>query len=398
MIPDRHKLDSFGKKLYRWLFWLLLEKPVGALVYVLPVKPNRVIFDNFGGNGFGDNPKYIAQALHRLAPDLEMIWLEDNLRSLDFPEYIRPVKVDSIRALCMRSTARVWVDNVRHLHPVKKKKNQLYLQTWHAPFGPKLAEADAASKLGKDYVRQAIYDGTISDGILVDSKLQEEQFLRAFWLGPQTEILRFGLPRNDNLIRMAVDPNAREKALQKLGLKPGDYHVLYAPTFRDDRSTKGYALDFARVLQAFEKTMGQPCKLIIRLHPNVAFQKKTIPFTEKILDGTDYPDMQMLSLACDAVISDYSSSVYDFAMLHKPVFVCALDLEDYEKTRGLLKDFYTMPFPMARTNGELIDNIRKYGKEAEAQRVEAYFAQYPFYDRGDAAEQSAQWILNKIRQ
>lgn len=394
---NRDKICLFWRKVYRVCYWHLLEKPMGALAYRLPIRENRAVFDNFGGRGFGDNPKYIAQVLHRLAPEMEIIWLEDNLKEYTYPEYITPVKVDSLRALRMRGTAKVWVDNVRHLHPVKKKMGQVYLQTWHGPFALKRVEKDAEDKLGQDYIRQAMYDGAITDGILADSKLQELQFRRAFWLGPETRILPYGLPRNDDLVNRAADEAGLKHLREKLGLDGTCCYILYAPTFRDDHSTEGYALDFEGIAAAFAAVMGKPCRILVRLHPAAAYQKKEIRFTDRVLDGSEYPDMQDLALCCDGVISDYSSSIFDFAMLHKPAFICALDLEQYEKTRGLLEEFYTLPFPVARTNAALIEAIRQYREEDYADRVDAFFRKYPFYDRGDAAERAAGWILENIR-
>lgn len=133
----------FVKKLYRKFFWIFLEKPIAAIFKYLPVKKNRIIFDNFGGRGYGENPKYIAEVLHQKEINLQMVWLINNMENYEFPKYICPVKIDSVRALYMRATAKVWIDNVRHRHPIKKKENQVYLQTWHGAMGAKRIEGEA---------------------------------------------------------------------------------------------------------------------------------------------------------------------------------------------------------------------------------------------------------------
>lgn len=93
-------------------------------MYFLPIKENRIVFDNFGGKGYGDSTKYIAEELIKSGRNYELVWLVDNLSSYEFPKQIKTVKIDSIKALCMRATAKVWVDNVRHLHPVKRKRSK----------------------------------------------------------------------------------------------------------------------------------------------------------------------------------------------------------------------------------------------------------------------------------
>ena len=55
----------------------------------------------------------------------------DEISQYDFPKFIKPVEIDSIKALYMRATAKIWVDNIRHRHPIKKKTEQIYLQSWH---------------------------------------------------------------------------------------------------------------------------------------------------------------------------------------------------------------------------------------------------------------------------
>ena len=172
--------------------------------------------------------------------------------------------------------------------------------------------------------------------------------------------------------------------------------MLYAPTFRDDFSTEGYNIDFERVIKAFEIRMKKKTKIIIRLHPNVAFQKEKIRFSENILDGTDYPNMQDLALVCDAVISDYSSTLFDFSMLAKPAFVCALDYKEYEEKRGFIPEFYEFPFPFATSNNELINVIQKYDEKEYKDNISSFYSKYPTYCDGHSSKRVCDWILNHI--
>lgn len=350
------------------------------------------MFDNFTGKGYGDNPKYIAEQLRHKGYDL--VWFVDNLSKDSFPDGIRTVKIHSIRGLYNKATAKVWVDNIRHYHPVKKRKNQIYLQTWHGAYGPKLAEKDAYRSLNEQYIKTAQYDGQISDGILVSGKLEEELFLRTFWLGSNTKILRFGLPRSDELIRQRNIPIRQHK--QRLGLDPEAYYILYAPTFRDNHSLAAYDMDYPAIIKTFETIKKRKCYLIIRLHPHVAYKANQIPYTDNILNGSGYSDMQSLLIACDCLITDYSSTSFDFEMLKKPVFLYCSDLEAYEKKRGLSKEFYKYPFPFARTNDDLIYNIIHFDEKTYQDNMDEYMKNYPSYEDGHAAERTAKWIEDKM--
>lgn len=392
-----YKIKLLIKIIYRKAYWIILEKPLSAVFYYLPIKENRIVFDNFGGKGFGGNPKYIAEATHQLNNNVEMIWLVDNLAKFDFPKYIHAVKIDSICALYMRATAKIWVDNIRHRHPMRKKDNQVYLQTWHGTMGPKRIEKDAENLLEISYIEEAKYDGKILDAILVDNSLQEQIFLRAFWLNENAEILRFGFPQNDQVERDKKNLKKITELKKNFSMDSSCYYVLYAPTFRDDFSTKGYEINFKGVINAFQNIMKKPTKIIVRLHPNVAFQKEQISFSENILDGTDYPSIQDLALVSDAVISDYSSSLFDFAVLEKPAFVCALDYDEYEKKRGFIKEFYDFPFPIAKSNSELIEIINCFDIKKYKKNLQTFYRKYLIYGDGHASENTAKWILRHIK-
>ena len=95
---------------------------------------------------------------------------------------------------------------------------------------------------------------------------------------------------------------------------------------RDSYSLEGYKLEYEKIAKEFSAKVNKKARIVVRLHPNVWNQSNFINYGENILNGTVYPDMQELLLACDALISDYSSCVFDFAILKKPVFICALDL------------------------------------------------------------------------
>lgn len=389
---------NFIKKSKRKFFKKFLQRPFAVLVYSLPIKENRIVFDNFGGKGYGDSTKYIAEELIKSGKNYELVWLVDNLSSYEFPKQIKTVEIDSIKALYMRATAKVWIDNVRHLHPVKKKKEQVYLQAWHAPFGPKKAEADAEKELGEDYVREAKYDGQIADGIISNSKLLDNQFKRAFWLSNHVEILSYGLPRNDFLARQIDNTSKYDYLRNKFGFEKDGFYILYAPTFRDNYSLEGYKLEYEKIAKEFSAKVNKKARIVVRLHPNVWNQSNFINYGENILNGTIYPDMQELLLACDALISDYSSCVFDFAILKKPVFICALDIKEYEKTRGLLPEFYDFPFPMATSNEEMLTNIKNYDQKSYFDKVNRYFERYPLYDDGNASRRVVDWLEKKIKE
>ena len=272
-----------------------------------------------------------------------------------------------------------------------------YLQTWHAPFSPKKLEGEAVETLKKEYLISAKHDGAITDGIISNSHLLDEQYKRAFWLNKDAKILKIGLPRNDFLINNADNKALITNIREKINIPSEAYVVLYAPTFRDDYTTNGYKLDFENVRKAFETRFGKPCWMLIRLHPNARRQVNEIEFTSEIIDMTSYPDIQELSIASDVVISDYSSSVFDFSTMGKPAFICALDLQHYMETRGLLDEFFRFPFPFSESNEKLIEQICYFDENKYRVNLKNYFTKNPIYDKGDAAIKAVDWLLDKMK-
>jgi CDP-glycerol glycerophosphotransferase len=191
----------------------------------------------------------------------------------------------------------------------------------------------------------------------------------------------------------------RKKVCSFWNLPEGRKTVLYAPTFRADHSTDCYALGAAALAEACGKRFGGDWSVLIRLHPNIGSKSVGLfPYDgNTIIDATAYPDMQELLIACDMLITDYSSSMFDFALSGKPCIQFALDLEDYQKDRGFYFPLDALPFPMVQSNGELCELIVNFDEEAQRQRWAAFAEENGFCEDGHAAERCARWILDKVK-
>ena len=308
---------------------------IAAGICLCPIKKNKIVMESFGGKNFSDNPKMIALEIVREGKPWDVVWLS-NKKPDDLPDEIRWVKYGTIKALYEWGTARVWIDNIRHqVRPIKRRK-QYYIQTWHGSFSLKCLEKDCEDKLDKDYVKSAKKDGRITDAIVSSCKFYDDIYSSSFWLNDSAEILKTGSPRNDVLFQLRNNHSINERVRANFKLCKDDFLVLYAPTFRDDHSIDGYIQSFDPIVKAFEENLNRDCRVLIRMHPNVSDQASVFQLSQKIIDVSSYPDAQELALASDCVISDYSSIIFDYMFLQKPVFICALDIKKYNETRGLL--------------------------------------------------------------
>lgn len=378
------------KRYYKLLLKRLMFYPFSWL----PLNKRKLVFDNFGGRGYGDNPKYIADELLKQDKNLDIVWLTKDM-SISVPDGVRKVRYGSWRAFLEWSTAKIWVDNIRNSDRPWKRKKQIYLQTWHGSYGVKLVEKDVESTLSTSYLVMAKYDGRISDGIISSCQLQTEQFKRSFWLDDNVEVLEYGLPRNDDFFYSEKISHTNQIVRARYNISLDELVVLYMPTFRDDGSTKAYNLDYDKVINSFQKFYNKKVRVLIRFHPNVdnTFFKND---DERLINVTDYPDPQDLMFAADIMISDYSSAPTDFMLLNRVVFLYMPDYEEYTKLRPLNQDFNNLPFIKCYTNLELVEQISRFSKMDYHECIDDYKLKNRRFDDGDAARKCAEWIVNQL--
>ena len=222
---------------------------------------------------------------------------------------------------------------------------------------------------------------------LSNSAMMTEYYRRAFWC--ESEILECGYPRND--ILFSWDPGLPGRVRQAFGLSETAKLVLYAPTFRDDGSYKAFDLDCLGVLDALTHTQ-EDWYLLIRMHPNQQVPEGFFPIGDHVLDATSYPDVQELMIASDIMITDYSCTVYEFAVLKKPSYIYASDLEEFQQMRGLNDFYFDMPYPINQTNEALLQQLRQYTPESGLASAEAFLKRFGGVDKGNAAKQIVQRI------
>ncbi len=355
------------------------------LMRVFPIQKNKILFMNFLGQGFGDNGKYIAESLFKKNSNIKMVWITDDQKSL--PNYIVPIKKRSIKRLYHFATAKVWVDNCRKNEYEIKRKGQYYIQTWHGGIGPKRVERDVENQLDPAYVKSAKKDAQRTDLMLSNSTFCTELYRRAFWFSG--EIMECGSPRVDILFHCT---NQKQVTIRKqLGLID-EKVLLYAPTFRKDKKLDSYTLDYDQVLD-YLSSKNEKWKIMVRLHPNIADQADSIHFNSSIKNVTNYPDMYELLAITDILITDYSSLMFEAGFVQKPVFLFATDIENYMLDRNFYFDITKLPFPLAKNNKELLENMKNYNHEKYQQEINKLNSLFGVKEHGTASDEVAKKIL-----
>lgn len=361
---------------------------------MLPLDKKAVMFSSFDGRGYSDSPKAIAQALLDSGADVRLYWLvKSPAESASLPEGITPVDRNNKLAMIKAyATSRVWVNNCRQ-YARHKRRGQFYLQTWHG-FALKMIEQDAAQALPEEYLNMCRHDGAMTDLMISGSEFMTGLYRRSFWF--DGAVAPFGTPRNDIFFR--ENPDLCRKIRSALSLPEDRKLALYAPTFRADHSLDSYALDVQMVADSCSRRFGGDWTVLVRLHPGIAEKSAGLyPYDgDRIIDATSYPDMQELLAGIDLLITDYSSSMFDYALSGKPCVQFALDIEAYRKDRDFYFPIDDLPFPLAKSNAQLEEILRTYDQAQWTDRWTAFKTANGFLEDGHAAARCADWILSHL--
>ena len=362
---------------------------------VFPIKKNKIVFSAFEGGGYGCNPKYIAEEIiyrmHKSGKSYELIWLVNDTNK-KFPKEVRPVKNTLWNRAYHLSTAKVWVDNARKNYGTRKRKDQFYMQTWHGPMGVK----PVGRVRGKSFTKIAAivtqYDAKLEDCFLINSKYAFDNFRNSFYNEP---LIKTGSPRCDILIN---DVDLQRKSIrQKLNLPPDVKLVMYAPTFRGGSQNKNRSIfqekagiNFQMLKVSLEQRFGGQWHILLRLHPQLALLNNTMEVSDDIkqmcTDISLKDDMYEYLASIDAFITDYSSASVDAAVMRIPVLVYADDLDDYINDRGhFIRDIYEFPFPVAKNNEELRNNIINFDEKKYLDTLNNFFIQEEVLEDGKAS-------------
>ena len=371
---------------------LRLENPDRWYFKFLPVKKNKIIFDNFQGRGYGDNPKAIAEEIIRQNLDWDLVWLTKGHK--DMPKQIRQVEYGSLEAMHEIATAKMWIFNVRNVKHPQKRKKQIYLQTWHGGGIPLKKTEGMTESLSPKYIEDAKKDGQISDYIISSSSIRSEVFRKYFWLNNQTKILEYGDPKLDVLFDNEKKISFNRKIRNMYHLSEEVSIIFYMPTFRDSLLTDFFTIDFNKVLDTFEKKFGKKFVFFLRLHPNMYDTDLKIS-DKRVIDVTLYPEAEELFLVTDFGISDYSSSmILDLPLIGKPVFIYASDFCDYSSSRGLTEYYKKLPLKIATTNEELVDVINNFDNDVYFKLWKKFISIDNSFDDGQASKRVVNLIKN----
>jgi len=363
------------------------------------IQKNKIVVSTFEGDGgFCCNPKYIVEELLHRNKGYEIVWLTHDV-SRPFPEGITVVEDTPSNVAYHLSTAHVWIDNYRKPFGTVKREGQMYLQTWHASIGFKavgLFRGDLFPQIAR-IVSEA--DSSLADFFVSNSDYCDNVYPKKLLYNGPT--LKIGSPRVDCLIN---DRETLRCAIrEQYGIAQEDKLVMFAPTFRggNQKGKKQVIADtphivFSELIDELKKKFGGEWKVLLRLHPQLSAKISEMPLNEKderLIDVSQAPDISEVMAACDMVITDYSSCAFDALFAHIPVELYADDVQAYIENRGkFMWEADELPFDMAQTNEELLENIKNFNFEKYCSDADAFMVKHGVIEDGHASERAADFI------
>ncbi|MDR1782110.1 MAG: bifunctional glycosyltransferase family 2 protein/CDP-glycerol:glycerophosphate glycerophosphotransferase [Bacilli bacterium] len=353
---------------------------------LLPINNKKIFFESDWGGSYKCNPRAIYEYIIDNNLDYICAWSFKD-KHTPIKGHAKKVRRYSIGYYYNLATAKYFINNVNWPNGAKKRDGQFEIETFHGTFLKKMgfdvaSEVDTPNKYNGLKKRVSRYDCGIAQGKYMSTKIKE-----AFLL-PNLEILETGYPRNDVLFQ-EHDIN---KLKEKYNLPLDKKLILYAPTFRNKVS-----FNIKMDLDRLRKEVGNEYIILFRLHymikDNVDFEEY-YPF---IQDVSDIKNLEELMLISDALITDYSSIMFDYSILNKPMLFYIYDLPYYSSIRGIYFDIEKeCPGPIIKKEEEVYIAIKDLFKNSVNynDKYQEFKNKFVTFEEGNACQK----VIERLQQ
>jgi CDP-glycerol glycerophosphotransferase len=343
-----------------------------------PIDPDLAVFAAYWYRGYSCNPRAIYERARELVPGMRGVWVVRRDAIDGLPAGIEHVVAGTRDYYDLLARARYFVNNVNFPNHLVKRHGTVHVMTHHGTplkrMGLDLPKTAGRGDRAALMRRCARWDYSISANVF--STLVWE---RAY--PTRYESLEVGYPRNDALVNATDEDVARIRA--RLDLRPDDVAVLYAPTHREYLLEEhAPPLDLA----ALADGLGPDHVVLGRAH---YLEETALRHEGRVRDVTAHPSIEELCLAADVLLTDYSSIMFDYAVLDRPIVIHAPDWDVYRTMRGTYFDLMAEPpGVVTRTEADVVDVFRSgavRGPDATAART-AFRTRFCSLEDGRAAE------------
>jgi CDP-glycerol glycerophosphotransferase len=352
----------------------------------LPVDRSLALYGAYWYRGVTCNPAAIAAKAAELAPQVRALWVIGPKGVAAVPpgtDYVVSGTLPYYRAI---ARARYLVNNVNWPNHLVKRRGTTHVMTHHGTPLKMMGmdQLDHPAAVGNADFAAQMRRADRWDVSVTANAHTTIAWERAYPC--RYETLEVGYPRNDRLATATADDVTAARA--QLGLPPGRRVVLYMPTHREWLPVGTPVLD----VEQLAEELGPDTTLLVRAHyfyvpPGPA--RRRASRGGRIVDVSGHPVVEDLYLAADVLLTDYSSAMFDYAVLDRPVVIHAPDWPVYRELRGVYFDLLAQPPGAVATDYAALTGIFRsgaYANEAATARRRQFRDRFCYLDDGGAAE------------
>ena len=372
----------------------LMIRIINQILSILPLQENTVLFLSDVRENLGGNLKY----LYDIIPD-------DKYKKIISTKADRRVKrkiIDRIKLVYYLSVAKyILLDDFSNITShIRVRKNQELIQLWHGPGAyKKFGHSRSEDKNGDIKVVHPGYKKYTK--AITSSESIRSCYAEAFSINID-KVKATGFPRTDMFFNDNKINEHKEALYKKYPFLKGKKVILFAPTYRGTKVKQAsYDFDKLDVDKIYEKYKKEYI-FIFKWHPaiynNILFGKvdnyDLSKYKDFYYDLSSERDINDLLLVTDILITDYSSVIFDYYFMNKPIIYFAYDLEDYANGRGLYFPFNEYVYGKIATNDdELIEAIDS--KELCLEDRKKFFDKFLGACDGHSTQKTYEWIFGE---
>ena len=390
------------KNIFKYFFGLIIY----YASYIIRRDSSVWVFGAWKGLNYTDNSKYLFEYLNKNHKHIKAIWMvRDKLLKAKIEENgYKAYIIFSIKGLYWSLKAKYGVVT-NGLIDINRfaVKNMKIINLWHGiPLKPILF-ADKKKKAVNDYKQKrklaVIFpflkkELNYNDSIIPSSSSFVSSILNGVFKKDEFPIL--GFPRNDGFFRQADSSLKRE--LNNIKVEGFDLGI-YMPTYRQKHEFDIIKYFLDHILELNDFLQEENIILYVKLHPFVK-EIEIPPYCSNIslVPRDNKDDIYNLLNSFDFLITDYSSILFDYSIIKRPIILSSFDYNSYIKSNGeFILDYYKeLPYPKTNSWTEVIKVIENVKNQEYRinNKQSKYSDKIHFYKDGDSSERVYNYIIN----
>jgi len=366
---------------------VLIFRTLLRVFYIFKLDERRIMYISYDSLQFSCNPKYLYDYLNTNRTEYKSVWSFVNPKNFNINSI--KVKKNSLKYFYYLLTSKFIITNTYFGTYIPYRKRQVVVNTWHGGGAyKKVAIANENSLYNRFFFK--IHNKHISYFISNCEEFTERVLKESF--NYRGKILSCGMPRNTIFYN---NTGTRERVENKLNIPKNARIILYAPTSVSYISKGFKLLDIAMLLNSLKEKFGVSFIFLYRLHHSEA-KIDLFKENQNSINVSYYDDMQELLFVSDVLISDYSSSIWDFSLTHRPIFLFLPDFNLESINKKLYIPINEWPYPVAFTYEKLIKNIDDFDDDIYRTKIDQHQIKLGSYENKDSIKKIENVVFKEV--